>query len=199
MLQMEFTAQECDQLYHETFYNPDPEVRKRCAAVYCKALALPHKDIGTFVRVSQPTVRRYLKAYQAGGLAQLTQVNRYTPTSELEAHRTALTAEFQARPPQTVNEAAERIEQKTGLRRSPKVRQFLKSLGTKSGIFPPKPTLPNTQHFSKKNCNPAWQKRNRVSGMCSLWMPPTLCGCPLSVSCGVLRAFSFQPPVGGNA
>jgi transposase len=132
MLQMEFTAQECDQLYHETFYNPDPEVRKRCATVYCKALALPHKDIGTFVRVSQPTVRRHLKAYQAGGLAQLTKVNRYTPTSELAAHRTALTAEFQAHPPQTVNEAAERIEQKTGLRRSPtQVRQFLKSLGMK--------------------------------------------------------------------
>ena len=132
MLQMEFTAEERDQLYHETFYNPDPEVRKRCAIVYCKALALPHKDIGTFVRVSQPTVRRHLKAYQAGGLAQLTKVNRYTPTSELEVHRTALAAEFKAHPPQTVNEAAERIGQKTGLRRSTtQVRQFLQRLGMK--------------------------------------------------------------------
>lgn len=133
MLQMEFTAEERDQLYHETFYNPDPQVRKKCAAVYCKALALPHKDIGTFVRVSQPTVRRYLKDYQAGGLAQLTQVNRYTPTSELAAHREALQAEFEARPPHTITEAAERIEQRTGLRRSPtQVRKFLKeALGMK--------------------------------------------------------------------
>jgi transposase len=132
MLQMEFTAEERDQLYHETFYNPDPELRKKYATVYCKALALSHQEIGRFVRASQPTVRRRLKDYKAGGLAQLATVNRYTPTSELAAHREALAAEFQARPPQTINAAAERIAEKTGLCRKPtQVRQFLKSLGMK--------------------------------------------------------------------
>jgi transposase len=132
MLQMKFTAEECAQLYHELFYNPDPEVRKKCATVYCKSLDLPHKDIGRFVRASQPTVRRRLKDYHGGGLAKLQEVQHYIPTSDLAAHREALAAEFQARPPQTINEAAERIEQNTGLRRQPtQVRQFLKSLGMK--------------------------------------------------------------------
>lgn len=132
MLQMEFTAQELDRLYHETFYNPDPEVRKKSATVYCKALGLSHKEVGRFVRASQPTVRRRLQDYQAGGLAKLNEAKHYTPTSELAAHREALEAEFKARPPQTINEAAERIEQKTGLRRKPtQIRKFLKSLGMK--------------------------------------------------------------------
>lgn len=162
MLQMEFTAEERDQLYHEVFYNPDPEVRKKCATVYCKALALAHKDIGTFVRVSQPTVRRHLKDYQTGGLAKLTKVNRYTPTSELEAHREALEAEFKARPPQTINEAAERIEQKTGLRRKPtQVRQFLKSLGLKRlkvGHIPAKADPAKQAAFLEEKLQPRLQE-----------------------------------------
>lgn len=70
--------------------------------------------------------------YQAGGLEKLKELNFYQPVSELEAHRDGLKAEFEARLPQSVDEAVERIEKLTGIRRSPtQVRQFLKRLGMK--------------------------------------------------------------------
>jgi transposase len=202
MLQMDFTAEERDQLYHEVFYNPDPEVRKKCATVYCKAFDLPHKDIGRFVRVSQPTVRRHLKDYQAGGLAKLTKVNRYTPTSELAAHREALAAEFKARPPQTINEAAERIEQKTGLRRKPtQVRQFLKSLGMKRlkvGHIPAKADPAQQAAFLEEKLQPRLEEAQQGKRHVFFVDAAHFVRLPFL---GFLWCFArvFKPPVGGNA
>ena len=132
MLQMQFTAEEIERLHYERFHHPDPRVQKRCETVYLKALDFAHQEIGRIVRFSQPTVRRCLEDYQAGGLEKLKELNVYRPTSELTEHGPTLEAEFRAQPPQTINEAVDRIEEKTGLRRSPtQVRQFLKGLGMK--------------------------------------------------------------------
>jgi len=132
MLKMEFTKEEIEQLHHEHLHHPHSRVRQRCEVVYLKALGFSHKEIGRITRLSQPTVRGYLKMYQAGGLEKLKELNFYQPVSELEAHRDRLKAEFEARPPQSVDEAVERIEKLTGIRRSPtQVRQFLKRLGMK--------------------------------------------------------------------
>jgi len=129
---MHFTEGEIEALHYERFHHPDPRVQQRCEIVYLKALDFSHQDIGRIARVSQPTVRRYLEDYQAGGLDRLKEVHVYRPTSELDDHRPTLEEEFQARPPKTINEATERIEQLTGLRRSPtQVRTFLKGLGLK--------------------------------------------------------------------
>ncbi len=77
-------------------------------------------------------MRKCLEEYQIGGLDKLKEVRRYRPTSLLNQHRESLEAEFHARPPQTINEASERIETLTGIHRSPtQVRKFLKGLGLK--------------------------------------------------------------------
>lgn len=132
MLHIQFTEEEIEQLHYERFHHPDPRVQQHCEIVYLKAMGLPHQDIGRIARVSQPTVRCYLENYQAGGLDKLKEVNVYRPTSELNDHRATLEEEFKARPPKTINEAVERIKQRTGLRRSPtQVRTFLKRLGLK--------------------------------------------------------------------
>jgi len=132
MLQIQFTEEEIEKLHYERFHHPDPRVQQHCEIVYLKALNFSHQDIGWIARVSQPTVRCYLEDYQAGGLNKLKEVNVYRPTSELNDHRATLEEEFKARPPKTVNEAVERIERLTGLRRSPtQVRTFLKGLGLK--------------------------------------------------------------------
>lgn len=132
MIQIEFTEQDIEQLHHEHVHHPDPRVRQRMATVYLKALGYSHQEIGRIVRISQKTLRRTLRQYQSGGIEALKQVNRYRPTSELEQYRTAIEAEFTAKPPQTINEATERIAQLTGVRRSPsQVRQFLRRLGMK--------------------------------------------------------------------
>ena len=114
------------------FQGSHPLVRKRCEVVYLKSLGYPHQEIGDVVRVSQPTLRKYLNRYQKGGLEKLKELNFYRPSSELEEYRDILREEFEKNPPATINQAVERIEKLTGLRRSPtQVRHFLKNLGMK--------------------------------------------------------------------
>jgi len=158
MIQIEFTQEEIEQLHHERRHHPDPQVRQRCEIVYLKALGYSHQDIGRIARVSQPTVRDALHRYKEGGLEKLKEVYRHRSTSELEEHREALEAEFRERPPQTINEAIDRIKKLTGLRRSPtQVRQFLKSLGMKRlkvGSIPAKAKGEKQAQFLEEKLEP---------------------------------------------
>ena len=132
MIRIEFTEKEIEELHHTRSRHDHPRVRRRCEAVYLKALGFSHQEIGRIVRLSQPTVRRYLRMYQDGGLERLKELNFYRPVSELDAYREKLKAEFEANPVKTINEAVKRIEELTGLRRSPtQVREFIKRLGLK--------------------------------------------------------------------
>jgi len=110
-------------------------------------------------------VRRYLEDYQAGGLDKLKEVNVYHPTSELNGHRAAVEEEFKAHPPQTINEAMERIEQLTGLRRSPtQVRTFLKGLGLKRlkvGQIPAKADPAQQAEFLEQKLQPRLEEAQR--------------------------------------
>ncbi len=158
MIQIEFTEEEIEQLHHERLRHPHPRVRQRCEVVYLKALEFPHKEIGRIMRLSQPTVRSYLKMYQESGLEKLKELNFYQPTSELNAHREEIKAEFEAHPPATANEAAERIEKLTGIRRSPtQVREFLKRMGMKwrkVGHIPAKADPERQQAFLEEELEP---------------------------------------------
>jgi transposase len=132
MIQIEFTEEEIGQLHHERLGHPHSKVRQRCEVVYLKALGFTHKEIGRIIRLSQPTVRSYLEMYRTGGLEKLKELSFYQPTSELDAHRDGIRTEFETRPPKSIAEAVKRIEDLTGIRRSPtQVREFLKSLGMK--------------------------------------------------------------------
>jgi len=158
MLQIWFTEEEIDKLHYERFHHPDPRVQQHCEIVYLKALQFSHQDIGRIARVSQPTVRRSLEDYQAGGLDKLKEVKVYRPTSALHDHRATLEDEFKARPAKTINEAVERIERLTGLRRSPtQVRAFLKGLGLKRrkvGHIPAKADPAQQAEFLAQNLQP---------------------------------------------
>ena len=158
MIKLEFTDAEIDALHYEHLYHPHPRVRRRMETVYLKALGFSHQDIGHIVRISQGTVRSDLRLYQAGGIEGLKQLNFYRPTSELEAHREELIAEFDARPAKSVNEAAKRIETLTGIRRSPtQVRQLIRRLGLKRrkvGQVPAKADPQQQQTFLEEELEP---------------------------------------------
>jgi transposase len=107
-----------------------------------------HERIGQLAGVSRPTVQRILDLYQSGGLAAARTFHWKIPVSALDPHRPLLEEEFRQRPPHTTAEACQRIEQLTGVRRSPtRVREFLHdSLGLKwrkvaAVPLPPKQTL----------------------------------------------------------
>ena len=132
MLKLKFTPAIIDQLHHERTRHPHPRVRQRMEALYLKALGLSHKEIGRIVRISQTTLREYLQMYQEGGIDALKELNFHQPQSDLDDHQDSLRQEFEQRPPPTIDEAVDRIEKLTGLRRSPtQVAEFLKKLGLK--------------------------------------------------------------------
>jgi len=99
-----------------------------------------------------------LASIQKRGLEELKQLNFRRPTSELALHQGTLEAAFKADLPRTINEAVERIEQLTGIRRSPtQVRQFLKGLGMKRlkvGQIPAKADPHQQQVFLDEELQP---------------------------------------------
>lgn len=133
MIKIKFSTEEIEQLHDERRYHRHPRVRQRMETLYLKALGYQHQEIGRIMQINQQTLRNYLRMYQEGGIETLKSLNFYQPVSELQAHREVLKEAFKARPPKNINEAVERIEDLTGIRRSPtQVRKFLtENLGMK--------------------------------------------------------------------
>lgn len=154
MIRIEFSQADMEALQRERHHHPHPRVRQRLETVYLKGLGYAHQEIGRVVGISQKTVRAYLRLYQMGGIAALKQLNFYQPTSAFEPYRASLEAEFEAEPAQSINEATDRIEQMTGVRRSPdQVRRYLKQLGLKRRKTGPVPAKADPQaqaDFQKK-------------------------------------------------
>jgi transposase len=151
---MEFSEEDIEALQKERRNHPHSRVRQRMEAVYLKALGYSHQEIGRVVGISPKTLRNYLRMYQLGGLSRLKRLNFYQPSSALEAHRATLEREFKTNPVQNINEAADRIEQLTGIRRSPdQVRRYLKQIGMrrlKTGQIPAKANPQVQEDFLKK-------------------------------------------------
>lgn len=132
MIKLKFTTEIIDQLHRERTQHPHPRVRQRMETVYLKALGFSHQEVGRIVRISQGTVREYLLLYQQGGIDALKEVNFNQPKSDLDDHQEQLRQAFEQKPPANLAEAVARIEQLTGIRRSPtQVGHFLKKLGLK--------------------------------------------------------------------
>ena len=158
MIEIEFSPEAVEQLHYERRYHAHPRVRQRMEAGYLKALGYQHQEIGRIVGISQKTLRGYLRMYQAGGIEALKVLNFYRPKSELDDHREQLKAEFEARPAKSVNEAVQRIEKLTDIRRSPtQVAKFIKDLGLKRlkvGHIPAKADPEKQQAFLEEELEP---------------------------------------------
>ena len=155
MIRLEFSTTDIKALQQEKQTHPEPQVRRRMETLHLKALGYSHQEIGQIVGITQKTLRDYLRRYQAGGLEGLKERTPYQPQSALEPYRAILEAEFKAQPAQSMKEAAQRIEQLTGVRRSPdQVRRYLRGIGgkrLKTGQVPPKPVPPAQAEFLKKS------------------------------------------------
>jgi len=166
VIKIEFSTNEIKQLQHERRYHPHPRVRQRMETVYLKALGYQHQEIGQIVQISQKTLRSYLRMYQDGGIDALKSLNFYQPKSELVEHLDVLKEEFKTRPPKTINEAVKRIEEMTGIRRSPtQVRKFLtEDLGIKRlkvGQIPAKADPEAQQTFLEEELAPRLEEAQK--------------------------------------
>jgi len=142
MIEPELTKEQLDELYKEATENPNARARKKCWVVYLKGKGYAHREVAEVVRVDRDTVTEYLGKYRNGGLPGLLAENYHKREGRLDVHAERLKELFKERPPPTVNQARERIEQETGVSLKPSAcRAFLKKIGMKCrrcGLVPGK-------------------------------------------------------------
>lgn len=147
MIRIEFSAQEIEQLKYERYHHPHPQVQKKMEVLYLKSQGLAHQEIRRLCQISKTTLVKYLRSYQQGGIEELKQLNYKGQPSALNEHATTLEEYFKAHPPRKVAEAQAKIEELTGIKRSPsQIRAFLKRLGMnhrKVGFIPGKGAAPD--------------------------------------------------------
>jgi transposase len=123
-----------------------------------KSHKIPHKKIAKLTGICSNTLRSYLKDYQVGGIEKLKEINFYQPKSELIKYQKSLEEYFRKNPVASINEASSKIEELTGIKRSPtRVRKFFKALGIKRrkiGMIPAKADPDIQNDFKKKKLEP---------------------------------------------
>jgi transposase len=168
MIQIAFSDQDIQQLRYERYHHPHPRVQQKMEALLLKSQGLPHHVIADCVGVCENTLLAYFRAYQAGGIDALKQIDFYRPSSELDAHRESLEAYFRDHPPTTIAEAAAVIERLTGIQRKPtQVRVFLRKLGLKrlkTYAVPDKTDSDRQEAFKKTKSNRGSPKRKQDGG-----------------------------------
>ena len=160
MLQVNLSKAEIQRLNYERFYYPCPKIQKRIHAVYMKAtLSSCDTLIGHLTGLKRQAVSRWVKVYQTGGFDSLCQFNYGTNKSELLKHSMSILQSFTERPPMSACEAKSRIEELTGISRSPsQVRTFMKKQGLqyiKTGHIPAKADVEKQRNWVTTTLKPA--------------------------------------------
>src|SRR6516164_661676 len=112
--------------------HPQEHVRRKMLVLWLLHCGLNRDKAAVVAGLSRASVQRYVAAFRDGGLEGLRQWGVTGPVSDLAAHRDLIRDEFIRQPARSMNEACERIERLTGIRRQPtQVRKFLKGMGLK--------------------------------------------------------------------
>src|SRR3954451_14367384 len=166
MIPIDFTPEDIDALHHERFHHPHPRVQEKMEAVYLKSQGLLHKEICRLTRISENTLRSYLRQFQEGGIERLKRLDFAKPTREMAEHREALEEYFRKNPPRSTAQAAAEIERLTGVRRGlTQVRKFLKGMGLKFrklGMIPAKADADVQREFLDERLWPRLRQAERL-------------------------------------
>jgi transposase len=188
MIRIEFSPDDICQIKRLRYEHPHPRVRQRMEVLWLKSQGLAHQDIGRLAGVGGDTVRGYLRMFQSGGVRKLTELNFRIPESELEPHRSQLKAYFRDHPPATIREAAVKIYELTGIKRSPSaVGTFLHSLGLaprRVGTIPSKADPEQQERFRINELEPRLEEARQGKRAIFLSMPLILCWVPFSAYFG---------------
>ncbi len=100
--------------------------------LYLKVNDLPNQQICELEDICQNTLRSYFKQFLLGEVAALQSWEVGGDHCELEQHTQTIETCFRQHPTLSLKQAAYKIEELTGIKRSPKlVGGFLKKLGVK--------------------------------------------------------------------
>ncbi len=158
MLRLKFTQAEKQALNYQRFHHPHPRVQLKMEVLWLKSQGLANAQIARLSGISQNTVRNYIYEYTMGGIEKLLEVNFYRPQSQLVIHKATVEEYFRQSPPTSIKEAVAKIEELTGIKRSPtQVRKFLKSMGLrclKVGVIPAKADVEQQLEYQKNKLEP---------------------------------------------
>lgn len=162
---------EIQRLNYERYYYPCPIVQKRIYAVYVKETTnMSNAMIGALVGLNRDSVGDWIMRYRQDGFEALCQFNYGRNKSELENHEQSIMKSLTDHPPMSVNEAKARIEELTGISRSPsQVRAFMKRHGLRylqTGHIPAKADTAKQQAWVKEKLEPVIQEAQ--DGKCHL-------------------------------
>jgi transposase len=160
-----FTEEKIEQLRKERFTNDHPRVRRKMEVVFLKSQGISHQEIGKMVGITQNTLRNYLNQYKSGGIEALMELNFRKPISSLEEYRPIIEENFDKKPPATLIEASARIEELTGIKRSPdQISRFLKKTKYKHlkvGHVPAKADAEKQQKFLDEELQPRLEEAKK--------------------------------------
>jgi transposase len=101
--------------------------------LYLKSQNLSHQQICQICCITRATLSKYLKQYQYGGRESLKELGYQGQRSKLNQHSLTIEQDFRNAPPRSIAEAVQRIEEITGIKRSPtQVGEFMKRIGMKT-------------------------------------------------------------------
>jgi transposase len=171
MLRLNLSDAEIQRLNYERYYYPCPLVQKRIQAVYMKAITeLSNTKIGALIGLHRHLVRHWTEVYQIKGFEALCQYNYGTNKSDMDNYSQDILKSFTERPPMTAREAKSRIEELTGISRSPsQVRAFMKRHNmryVKTGHIPAKADTEKQKQWVKTTFEPAIKEAE--NGECHL-------------------------------
>jgi transposase len=207
MIRIEFTQEMITELNYERYHYPHPRVQQKMEVLYLKSQGLAHQEIRRLCNISKTTLTTYLKQYLEGGIKRLKQWDYQGQSSQLNQHAGQVETYFKAHPPQTIAEAQAKIEQLTGIQRSPnQVSAFLKRIGMqrrKVGFVPGKSGNPDKMNeqetFQQEVLEPLLASAKSGKQAVFLSMPPILFTRLFWGISGALPDCSSSPLLGGNA
>jgi transposase len=157
-----------NELYNNILNENHPRVRLKNLVLYLKSFGLKHNDICDMCFITRPTLSTYIEEYKEKGIEGLKNINWKGQPSELNDYKDIIENDFEINPPKNVNEAQDRIEKLTGIRRCPtQIREFMKKLKfkyLKIGSIPgngdgrDEDREQERENFKKKSLNHSWKK-----------------------------------------
>ncbi len=158
MINPTFTPEDQKIINYERFHHPHAHVQRKMEVLWCKSLGKSHKEIAEIAGIHINTVTVYLREYQNGGLEAVQKIKFYKPETELQKHSQTLKEYFSENPCTSLKQAAAKIEELTGIKRSlPQVETFLKKMGMKwrkVGTVPAKADLDKQAEFLEQEIQP---------------------------------------------
>ena len=118
MIQRNISDEDRQILAVERFEHPHPRVQRKMEAVCLTSMGVSRGEVARLVQRTEGTVRSSVSAYRDGGIKALRRFNPHPHTAALDAQADTLRAAFEAQPPHTGQEAVDRIEKLTSVRRS---------------------------------------------------------------------------------